>query len=321
MDILESGQLQLTHHRLKVSISGPSLPRRLYQVAQTPLKNSSTLFLKGKTRPRRFILVLLLLTWSYVSLAGVCYYIDSLNLKKMMTFLEESVYQPLELGIWDPDYPFEHMAPVELSGMEPRDGDQTCPVLYRLRVTDEQITRFDLHPRDQMLLGTLMARLCHCVCSEHVHLHNGRRALRICRRERDSHFMREALKGAHIVIKGDEGWFYNWLISSNDAHSRISSHHSKETQYGLHEGKYLKTILTGQTETSDSWFQFERSDWDPFQSPLDSIVHALCWIQYKITGWQVGPLGFSRYVDSDPLVVVYDGCTPMPLDDMPHDSL
>eukprot|EP00638_Chattonella_subsalsa_P001323 CAMPEP_0117744046 /NCGR_PEP_ID=MMETSP0947-20121206/6514_1 /TAXON_ID=44440 /ORGANISM="Chattonella subsalsa, Strain CCMP2191" /LENGTH=117 /DNA_ID=CAMNT_0005560897 /DNA_START=217 /DNA_END=567 /DNA_ORIENTATION=+ len=117
----------------------------------------------------------------------------------MLAFLEESIYQPIETGVFSNS---------SSAGPGSDNLKQTCTVLYRLRVTDEQLLRFDLIRRDQILLGTLMTRLCRCVCRQQFYMYRGRRALRAC--DVGATFMREALKGAHVVVQGDQGWFYRW---------------------------------------------------------------------------------------------------------------
>eukprot|EP00639_Heterosigma_akashiwo_P034460 CAMPEP_0194744586 /NCGR_PEP_ID=MMETSP0296-20130528/100950_1 /TAXON_ID=39354 /ORGANISM="Heterosigma akashiwo, Strain CCMP2393" /LENGTH=89 /DNA_ID=CAMNT_0039656745 /DNA_START=359 /DNA_END=625 /DNA_ORIENTATION=+ len=89
--------------------------------------------------------------------------------------------------------------------------------------------------------------------------------------------MVEAFRGAHVVVDGDGGWFYAWLVGYQRAYGRVSSHFSQERMYGLPEGVYLKTILTGVTAANDSWFQFEGANWSPLQNPLDSLLHAAHW--------------------------------------------
>lgn len=54
--------------------------------------------------------------------------------------------------------------------------------------------------------------------------------------------------------------------------------------------------------------QFEGAGWDPFRRPFESFLHALNFIQYRITGRQVGPLGTSAFTDQRPVQLHFDGC-------------
>lgn len=94
-----------------------------------------------------------------------------------------------------------------------------------------------------------------------------------------------------------------------DSYRRTSSHQSIVPMYGIPEGQVLRTMLTGRNHEGDTWFQFEGANWAPFKRPAESWVHAINYIQYTITGRQVGPLGDSVHTDSRPIHVEFDGCT------------
>lgn len=79
--------------------------------------------------------------------------------------------------------------------------------------------------------------------------------------------------------------------------------------YGIPEGQVLRTMLTGRNHDGDTWFQFEGANWAPFERPAESWVHAVNYLQYMVTGRQVGPLGDSIHTDSRPIFVAFDGCT------------
>lgn len=78
--------------------------------------------------------------------------------------------------------------------------------------------------------------------------------------------------------------------------------------YGVPEGSVLRTMLTGRNHDGDTWFQFEGANWNPFGRPLESVMHAINYVQYMVTAKQVGPLGASIYTDRNPLRVAFDGC-------------
>lgn len=88
----------------------------------------------------------------------------------------------------------------------------------------------------------------------------------------------------------------------------MSSHHSIVPMYGVPEGSVLRTMLTGRNRDGDTWFQFEGANWNPFGRPLESVMHAINYVQYMVTAKQVGPLGASIFTDQNPLRVAFDGC-------------
>lgn len=119
--------------------------------------------------------------------------------------------------------------------------------------------------------------------------------------------MAEFLKGAHVIIEGDEGRFYSWLTKMRDSYQRASSHDSTAPTYGIPQGSIIRTILTGRTQDGSTWFQFEAHHWDPWERPLESFRHAINYIEYIIIGSQVGPLGVSRRTDANPIRLSYFG--------------
>ncbi|ETW08752.1 hypothetical protein H310_01270 [Aphanomyces invadans] len=135
---------------------------------------------------------------------------------------------------------------------------------------------------------------------------------------RKQKLMMEIVKGAHVVVENDQGRFYELFKSiSTSTYSRISSHFSNNVQYSVPQGYLLDTLLTGTTSNNDSWFQFEGANWDPLGRPLDSLIHCLNYIEYKIRGVQVGPLGTSMHTDRNPLRIPFHNRT----GDSPSDAL
>ncbi|OQR99358.1 hypothetical protein ACHHYP_06918 [Achlya hypogyna] len=117
----------------------------------------------------------------------------------------------------------------------------------------------------------------------------------------------ELLKGAHVVVENDAGVFYGLLKNiSTTTYPRISSHVSVATQYAVPQGPLLDTLLTGTTLSNDSWFQFEGANWDPVERPVDSMLHVLNYVEYKIRGVQIGPLGTSEHTDRSPLRIRFE---------------
>ncbi|KDO32931.1 hypothetical protein SPRG_02624 [Saprolegnia parasitica CBS 223.65] len=120
--------------------------------------------------------------------------------------------------------------------------------------------------------------------------------------DRQSHLLMEILRGAHVVVADDRGYYYDLLQNvSAQAYKRISSHYSSAPQYAVPQGPLLDTILVGTTARNDSWFQFEGAAWDPFARPIDSVLHVLHFLEYSLRGVQIGPLGTSAFTDKTPL--------------------
>jgi len=121
-----------------------------------------------------------------------------------------------------------------------------------------------------------------------------------------------ATRGAHTVVDNDGGWYHDFFTRLKGAYPRMSSHVSVLQQYGVPEGSTLETLLTGGLRASsaesggvETWFQLEGAQWNPFHRPWQSVLHMLNYVQYKLTGRNVGPLGTSKYTDRDPLVVPF----------------
>ncbi|OQS02623.1 hypothetical protein THRCLA_05027 [Thraustotheca clavata] len=117
----------------------------------------------------------------------------------------------------------------------------------------------------------------------------------------------EIMKGAHVIVENDQGRYYELFKNiSCTTYSRISSHYSIDVQYAVPQGPLLDTLLTGRTVTNDSWFQFEGANWDPIDRPIDSMLHVLNYVEYKIRGVQIGPLGTSKHTDRNPLLIPFE---------------
>lgn len=120
--------------------------------------------------------------------------------------------------------------------------------------------------------------------------------------------MMEIFKGAHVIVRGDQGEYYHTFqtLDPDSVYVRMSSHFSKVKQVGITQGSFLTTLLCGETPESDTWFQFESAPWNPWGDPLESLVHVLNYLEYIFRGVQIGPLGTSVYTDASPLIVTYE---------------
>eukprot|EP01006_Ploeotia_vitrea_P036036 TRINITY_DN65959_c5_g3_i1.p1 TRINITY_DN65959_c5_g3~~TRINITY_DN65959_c5_g3_i1.p1 ORF type:complete len:599 (+),score=240.77 TRINITY_DN65959_c5_g3_i1:2-1798(+) len=156
---------------------------------------------------------------------------------------------------------------------------------YTMQVQQaSQADEYDLHPSEALFLGTV-----------HIRVLN-----------RSMPLMKEVLCGAHIVVDYSHepdscrGWFYTFLTHMHDSYRRRSSHSSTRPQFGVPEGTVLQTLLIGEggrAARENTWFQLEGSQWHPMRHPFQSVVHAMNYVQYKLTDRQVGPLGTSYYTD------------------------
>ncbi|OQS02613.1 hypothetical protein THRCLA_05029 [Thraustotheca clavata] len=123
---------------------------------------------------------------------------------------------------------------------------------------------------------------------------------------RQSHDLMEILRGAHVIVQNDNGFYYSHFQNlSSNIHFRFSSHYSIVQQYAIPQGPLLDTILLGITHDNSSWFQFEGAAWDPFTRPMDSLIHVLNYFEYTFRRVQIGPLGTSIHTDQSPLVIPF----------------
>lgn len=67
--------------------------------------------------------------------------------------------------------------------------------------------------------------------------------------------LREIVSGAHVIVKGDSGTYYEWLKSDFKRDDRTSSHYSRKAQYAVNMGDSLQTLLFGVTRDADTWLQ------------------------------------------------------------------
>lgn len=129
----------------------------------------------------------------------------------------------------------------------------------------------------------------------------------------------ELFNGAFIIIKGDNGYFYekympnHYMLSIKE--KRETSHYShspKQVRMGggtlFHLMKNMKTkefdLLIGTSIRprceGDTWFQFETSNLKSFSG---MIRHFVSYIAYKITNKNQGPFGSSIYTEERPLYI------------------
>lgn len=94
---------------------------------------------------------------------------------------------------------------------------------WKMQVTPEQADEYDMRDAEVTLLGTL-----------HVRIAN-----------RSMYMTEQLLRGAHVVVRGDGGYFYRMFSRFEGAYTRTSSHYSSRVQYGIPEGRYLRTLLFG----------------------------------------------------------------------------
>lgn len=171
-----------------------------------------------------------------------------------------------------------------------------CGLVYRLR-SESALRSLGVFSSENALLATVFGRLAGGGC--------GREAPCEGAAER----MDELLRGAHVLVEGDGAWWYRHLREAPGSYRRRSSHASSAAQYGVYLGPTLKTVLAGVVPgTGDSWLQFEGANWAPLRYPVDSLLHAVYYLQYLVRGYQVGPLGTSLHTERNPVTVPFDGC-------------
>jgi len=153
-------------------------------------------------------------------------------------------------------------------------------------IQDVNLRKFDLHPPqpEKELMGFMYVQ--------------------VAQQHRD--IMREILRGAHLVLLKDQVDSSHGPISAYEmlenwpgAYKRASSHRSDAQQYGIPQGQVLHTILLGKIG-GKTWFQFEGNG---VNGVWTFILHMCDYVEYKLTGRNIGPLGTSKYTDRTPLLI------------------
>jgi hypothetical protein len=210
---------------------------------------------------------------------------------KLMSFLRDTPVWPVEQGT-------------------SRHGLDECNLIFTVDGSVAASHNLSLFDQELELLGTLIARVCDCACPDPSAAATGaggsRRRLQLC--EPSSSMIDEILMGANIVVSGDGGWFHDWFSTMGSAYERTSSHYSTGDTIGVPEGHLLRTLLSGLDIYGNTWFQLEGANWSIWRHPLDSFKHVMTFVEYKVTGDQVGPLGRSVHTDERPIRTVFDGC-------------
>ena len=124
-----------------------------------------------------------------------------------------------------------------------------------------------------------------------------RRAVRYCECD-DAELLREAMRGAHVRLR-DEGELYAWAARGlGHANTRLSSHASLPGTAQYEIAGRVGALLFG-LDQDGTWFQLERT---PLTRGLFSaLAHGRDYVQYALTGRQIGPLGTSAHTDERPL--------------------
>ena len=115
---------------------------------------------------------------------------------------------------------------------------------------------------------------------------------------------RPILNGAHIVIEGDGGRYYEKWQKLSPLNERFSSHYLGSRlgrQYSVN-GPKLTEVLFGIKRHNgkvSTWFQAERSSTEG----SSILSHLRDFMAYKITGKNIGPCGVSVHTDQNPIVL------------------
>jgi hypothetical protein len=143
-------------------------------------------------------------------------------------------------------------------------------------------SNFDLHPAENAFFGFVAAQVA----------------------MRDRSFLKEVVGGAYVEFDDIEGsggrCGYNFLTGLEGNYQRVSSHSSTTQQYGLPQGKVIGSVLIGTKNNNVTWFQLEGAGWN-IRNPVGAFKHALDTILYVVLRRQMGPLGTSDHLESNPL--------------------
>lgn len=118
--------------------------------------------------------------------------------------------------------------------------------------------------------------------------------------------LKEILMGAHVRLDDNGQTYEEWLRTVENKKSRISSHPSDTTQYGV-QGSVIKELLFSRIKEKDesgdertyTWFQLENHP----VSFGHIIRHMFDYIKYKKTNENQGPYGSSKATHHAPLVL------------------
>lgn len=114
--------------------------------------------------------------------------------------------------------------------------------------------------------------------------------------------LKEILLGAHIRLNDGGLAYTKWSEKVVNKQSRISSHPSNTTQFGV-RGALVKELLFSQTKETDgntyTWFQLENHP-----VSLGHIVrHMIDYFKYRMTNKNQGPYGSSAATDCSPILL------------------
>lgn len=111
----------------------------------------------------------------------------------------------------------------------------------------------------------------------------------------------EIFNGGHVRLDDGGALYHKWKDLNN--HERISSHPSipGSTQHGI-MGPWVHECLFGLVEEGGqvkTFFQLENTPWT--HGITNRLGHTIDAITYVATGKNVGPQGYSKHVDSNPI--------------------
>lgn len=122
----------------------------------------------------------------------------------------------------------------------------------------------------------------------------------------------EVLKGAHIVIQGDED-VYRKMMEETSVRNRISSHYrgQKEEEKGINLKNYAD-FLVGLTKHEGGqkkvFMQMEGHKVDFSQGIIRGaillVLHMLDFLKYRWTGKNIGPCGKSEHTENNAPIVL-----------------
>lgn len=114
--------------------------------------------------------------------------------------------------------------------------------------------------------------------------------------------LKEILMGAHVRLDDNGKAYKEWVRKVASKQSRISSHPSDKTQYGI-RGSLIKELLFSRTTGSDgkayTWFQLENHP----VSFGHIVRHMIDYVKYKITNKNQGPYGSSEATHHTPIIL------------------
>jgi hypothetical protein len=110
----------------------------------------------------------------------------------------------------------------------------------------------------------------------------------------------ELQNGAYILIKDNAMHFTSWLLLDGVI-QRIAFHESLTPIYSIYSALLGECVFATRKHGDEvcTWMQLER-----YRNSYDHFIqHTFCYLYYRWTDRNVGPLGTSHHTDQRPIII------------------